>query len=372
MERNKRIIAKTIAIVAVLLVVYIFLPMISSLIYHPPGSMYMVLPKKVKFEFERVINISARTVMLNITLPQNSEYQKVVMSSISSVTPTKHESYNRTWLTYKFKGSAHIVLKYNGTTIMKKWYIENSDDTKAIPQNLKDQYDHDEYLLRYNDTTKKYQKVYVISPSAFEKKKIGEQITSGKHSVVEKLRAIYDVIVQNFRYKTERSGLPHTAVETWNDREGDCDELSFVFVSLARSVGIPAWVEYGWLYNGHGWEQHAWVRTVVPHDGKLEYVNIDVTVEVGRKDYGMGFMIRDPYRFTEWCDDGNSEHLSAYYNFIHYTTPPSFNYDESVKTIKIIELDKENVYVGGQTPSWLMIIIFTAIIGAVIAIIIRW
>ncbi len=364
MEKRARIIAKAIAIAVVLIVVYVFLPSISSLIENPPGATYMILPQKVEFQFERIIDISARTYTINLTIPSNSPYQKLSVEDMSSYPKSVNNGYNRTWWSYSLSGASQIRIKYTGTTYTKVWHIKTSDGVDKIPQSLKEQYNHREYLESSGTLS------YVIDPEPF--KEITSNITKGDSSVVGKLRDIYDFMVENFHYKAERTGAPNTAVQTWNAREGDCDELSFVFVSMARSIGIPAWVEYGFLYDGSTWGQHAWVGTVVPHDGKLDYVNIDVTAEVGRKDLGRGFLIRDPFRITEWVEDGNSKHLSSYYNFLTYTSPPDLTYHESINVLQMNEEGQEKVFVGNGIPSWLMFLIFLVIILVVIVIIIRW
>ena len=365
MGKNSRIALKAIAITIVLLIAYIFLPLITAMVVNPPGEEYLTIPAELKFEFERVIDISARTFTINITVPTNNEFQNISVLDQSGYPKEIFNQYNRTWWSYSMSGSAHIKIRYSGETYAKYWNIKESKGENAIPQYLKNQYDHKEYLRGDNGN-----KRYVINPEAF--KNITEKLTAGKKDVVSKLRAIYDEIVQNFHYVTERSGNPKTAVETWNSKGGDCDELSFVFVSMARSIGIPAWVEYGLLYNGTTWAQHAWVKTVIPADDKLNYVNIDLTVEVGHRDLGRGFLIRDPYRITEWVDDGNSTHLSGYYSYVMYTYPPQLSINENIHIISMKEIGKMDIPVGQQIPSWLMALIFLVLFVAAVAIIVRW
>ncbi len=365
MEKKAKIAIKVIAVIVVLLIAYLMLPYIMGVVENPPGSTIIVLPKKINFEFERIVDISAGSFTVNFTIPENNTFQHIVVNDLSNEIKTVHHAYNKTWWSYSSVGSARYILRYNGTTFLKVWNIKNSEDASSIPESLKRQYNHAEFI-DVGDGTRKV----VIDPAPF--RSVTLNITSAKHGVVNKLRAIYDVIVKNFKYKTERNGMPRSAVETWNSGSGDCDELSFVFVSMARSIGIPAWMEYGLLYDGHTWVGHAWVRSVIPHDGSVEEVNIDVTMEVGREDLGRGFLIRDPYRITLWVEDGNSKHLSAYYRYITYTTPPPLDYNEEVKVIYLKESDNVTVPVGETIPSWLMLLIVLLIIMVVIVIIIRW
>ncbi len=363
-RRKKRIIIKSVAIVIFLVLLYILLPYIQGFIENPPGTAYIPLPKNMSFEFERDIKIDAfGNYVINITIPTNTSFQSVFVGDESHKSKTIINDYNRTWWSYSLSGSSYLKIIYKGKTELKVWDIKNSLDVDNIPLNLKKEYNHDEYIKD------EHGKSWVIQPSEF--KSIGESITKGKGNVVDKLRAIYDYMVKNFRYISEKNGAPKTAVQTWNDGEGDCDELSFVFVSIARSIGIPSWVEYGLLYTGDTWGAHAWVGAVVPTKTTLYYVNIDVTAEVGKGDYGRGFLIRDPYTLREWRDDGNSKHLSSYYQLIygHYTR---MDYVENFKIIKIDEGKKEMIPVGNGIPSWLMILIITIIILAIFIAIIRF
>ncbi|NPA74746.1 MAG: transglutaminase domain-containing protein [Euryarchaeota archaeon] len=343
---------------------YMFLPVITGLVENPPGAAYAILPEHEEFEFLQTINISARSFTINITIPQSSQYQQVYVTDESPYPKTVMKEYNRTWWSYSLTGAAQIKIHYSGETTTAYWRIDHSEGVGAIPQWLKTKYDHPEYL---EDSTGK--KRYVITPALFTN--VTEKITAGKSDVVGKLRAIYDYIVQNFHYKTDRNPNPQTPLETWNNKSGDCDELSFLFASMARSIGIPAWVEYGFLYTGSTWGQHAWIQTAIPYQGTLKYVNIDLTVEVGRKDLGMGFLVRDPYRITEWVEDGNSSHLSSYYHYITYTEPPQLSLSEHISILKMKEIGSVRIYVGPGLPSWLMALIFGVIIFAAVVIIIK-
>ena len=363
MEKRKRIIVKAVVAAIFLIALYIILPYIEDVVNNPPGTAYISLPSTVNFKFEWDAQVRGLgNYILNVTIPTNSTYQEVYVSDYSNEPKNELNSYNRTWWSYSLSGYSSIKIVYQGETKLKIWNIKNSLDVNSIPQNLKKQYDHGEYL-KNGDT-----KLWVIEPDKFESQQIGEKITEGKNNVLDKLRAIYDYIVNNFEYEKESGNLPKTAVETWNDKSGDCDELSFVFVSIARSIGIPAWVEYGILYTGSTWGHHAWIRTVVPTEKKLYYVNIDLTSEVGREDYGRGFLIRDPYRITEWQDDGNSTHLSSYYEFINR----DLSYTENFKPISMEEGKKVLIPVAHTIPSWIMLLIIILIIVAVFVVIIRF
>jgi len=371
-ERKRgRIIGKVIAIVLFLLFLYIMMPTINGLIKNPPSLESYTIPREMSFKFERIITINAKgNYTLNLTIPQDNQFQKVSVKDLSNLQKSIVREYNRTVWSYSLENDSKIKLVYQGKVFAKVWNINDSLDVNAIPQSLKRQYNHNESLTYYNEKMHTYVREIVIDP--YEFKDVAEKLTKNNTNVLEKLRTIYNVIVDNFHYESERKGLPSSAVETWNRGYGDCDELSFVFVSMARSLGIPAWVEYGLVYTQGTWSPHAWIGTVVPTKNGIVKVNIDTTVEVGRENLGLGFLIRNADRIEEWQDDGNSSHLNSYYTFIrgYYE---NLQYNEQVNVFYSNQTGKISIPVSGtQFPSWLIIAILAIVIIAVFIIIIRF
>ncbi len=371
-ERKRgRIIAKAIAIAVFLLLIYFMLPTINNLINNPPFLESYTIPKEMSFKFERVITINAKgTYTLNITVPQNNQFQKVNVEDLSDYKKDVVVEFNKTVWSYNLKNDTKLKLMYQGVVFAKVWQINNSLDVNSIPQSLKNQYNHNESLIYYDENEHTYVKKIVIDP--YEFREVTQKLTKNDTNVLEKLRTIYDVIVYNFHYESERKGLPSSAMETWNRGDGDCDELSFVFASMARSIGIPAWIEYGLVYTQGTWSPHAWIGTVVPTKNGIVRVNIDTTVEVGRENNGLGFLIRNADRLTEWEDDGNSTHLNSYYTFIkgYYQ---KLQYSENINIFYSNQTGKISIPVEeSQFPSWLIITILLIIVIAVFIIIIRF
>ena len=75
--------------------------------------------------------------------------------------------------------------------------------------------------------------------------KIGKDLFEGKTlSVDEKFHAIYDFVCKNIQYSYidfRQSGyIPQKASNIYHSRLGDCKDVSTLFVSIARSVGLQA------------------------------------------------------------------------------------------------------------------------------------
>lgn len=363
--KKGKIFAKIVSLVTFLIILYLLSPSINELIQEPLALENFTITKNFEFEFKRVIKIEAMgTYTLNITIPQENPYQRVKVVDETHLPKRILEIANRTVWSYTLIGNAKIILRYSGNTSAKVWNIKDSLGIEEIPENLKKKYNHKEYLLDEHN-----RKIWIINPKPF--KNVTLNITKDRKSVVDKLRAIYDIIQSNFQYVSERGGLPQDAITTWNERGGDCDELSFVFVSMARSIGIPAWVEYGLLYTGSSWGPHAWVATIIPTSKGPVKVNIDITTELGEENYGRGFLIRDPFRITLWEDDGNSEHITSYYRFIvgQYI---NLHYDEEVKVIKALKYGKISIGIEeSRVPQWVMIAAVASVVIIIIFIIIK-
>lgn len=107
-----------------------------------------------------------------------------------------------------------------------------------------------------------------------EIKKLARSITNEKDSAITQARNIFDWIVDNLKYKyppKERG-----ATYTLKNKSGDCGEFSLLFISLCRSIGLPArFVSGMWAISSPDTEFHAWAEFYV--DG-VGWIPADCTV----------------------------------------------------------------------------------------------
>lgn len=93
-------------------------------------------------------------------------------------------------------------------------------------------------------------------------------------------RAIYDWVVNNVEYKKIGSGWGNgDAFWACNERYGNCTDFHALFISLARTEGIPARFEIGFpipddRQKGEIGGYHCWVRFYLPERG---WVPIDAS-----------------------------------------------------------------------------------------------
>ncbi|UCG55228.1 MAG: transglutaminase [Dehalococcoidia bacterium] len=92
----------------------------------------------------------------------------------------------------------------------------------------------------------KYLVATSLGPTTGPVKEAAEEITKGKTTILGKAMAIYDYIVENGSRDPSIKGCGCGDVEALIiNLSGKCADISPVFVTLARSVGIPAREIYG-------------------------------------------------------------------------------------------------------------------------------
>jgi len=76
-----------------------------------------------------------------------------------------------------------------------------------------------------------------------EVRRIAAELTKGKNTREEKLRALFEFVADDIRYVNYVSGewwLPNRPQQLLARREGDCDDKAILLITLLRSVGIEA------------------------------------------------------------------------------------------------------------------------------------
>ena len=86
-------------------------------------------------------------------------------------------------------------------------------------------------------------------------------IVGGETDRVEMVRAIYEWVFRKMK-KEPTVSMP-SALDVLHNMEGDCNEHTYLFVALARAVGIPAKVTVGLLYTNGAFYYHAWPAVYV-------------------------------------------------------------------------------------------------------------
>jgi hypothetical protein len=81
-------------------------------------------------------------------------------------------------------------------------------------------------------------------------------IVGNRTDPVAKARAIFEWVYRKVE-KQPTASLP-SALDVLREMEGDCNEHTYLFVALARAVGLPAQIRVGLVYNDGAFYYHAW------------------------------------------------------------------------------------------------------------------
>ncbi|VVB58370.1 Transglutaminase-like superfamily protein [Candidatus Anstonella stagnisolia] len=260
------------------------------------------------------------------------------LSGISTI----YKSGNRVlkWTLNNSKGSYPVVHGYfyidmNGTQDMhlldaKEMTI--SDAASSQPDYLG--------IEIINDTGRRA----MIDPSNSEIKAIAGQIKNETKSddALTVAKAIFVWMKNNTVYHINKENASYTqsAIEVLRSRQGDCDELSFLYVSMCRAAGIPARFVKGFLvekapeeYAGHVWAefydgQWAPVELANIWDGGDDNATIGIDPFAINEDVAISFGVSQPDHVATFVDDGTSESIARGHSstYRYSDQPPSFSF----------------------------------------------
>jgi transglutaminase-like putative cysteine protease len=340
-------ILSTIVIIAIIMILFLLIanPGFRDAVtdaFSPAVGGYREYPEWADYDIERIITISpeinGQPMDYDVDIPRPEDIPNGTdpwLQNVKSVSTTpnpdstedKYPDYTWwVWEANNVPSTRQFKISYTIHTESAVWTVDPSESGTVddIPKWLVD---------RYGNKTKDE---WVIIPTDPQVKALSDQLVTGKLTVYDKLTAIFDYMNENYEYETTRRGEPKFCYDTLMSKRGDCDDQSVLFISLARAAGIPAWLEFGALYNQREktWGGHAWIRAYIPYyTGGGHVFNIDIVND--------HFLFRDAYRFSEWESDGNGSHLKDYY----YSYGVNFNYDEVYNTLRM-EASSETIRIS--------------------------
>lgn len=146
-----------------------------------------------------------------------------------------------------------------------------------------------------------------------------QDIVGDETSPWHKAKLIYDWMANNLHYSFAReySTLTNISQGVYEQRYGDCGQLTLFFITLCRIAGVPARWESGWqIYPGfnnlHDWANiyvhpHGWVP-VDPNYGMAIYSHSDtLSPETQKQVHDFYFGSISPYRLV-----ANSNHSTPH------------------------------------------------------------
>lgn len=290
---------------------------------------YRPFPLTAEFKVQRIVTIQNRggnvNYAFNVPYPSNisqpQDIQKVV-GVTTEPAPTNgepHPDTNMMWNGSLPSGNIRIIVNYHMIANTYQWKIDSVDsgNIEDISNSTGGLENLTKYVYNKNngntwqqkDKDGKWDGRWKIEPTNPIIKELAYNITQNKTNVLDVVKSIYGFIALSgqFNYSTA-SGELKSAIQTLNDKSGDCDDQSTLFISLLRALKIPAWLELGALYNEKTgtWVGHGWANAYIPLKDKSAII---ASIDVVNKEW----LFRDAYRFTDYTDDGSENGLENYY-----------------------------------------------------------
>lgn len=103
-------------------------------------------------------------------------------------------------------------------------------------------------------------------------KSIANYLTKNLNDNEEKVRALLEW-VYNYLEKKPTLNIP-SALTALNSRQGDCNEHTFLFAALARSINIPTKVKNGLVYLNNRFYYHSWPAVYI----NGQWIDVDPTL----------------------------------------------------------------------------------------------
>jgi len=185
-----------------------------------------VIEGKDKFEFHYLVVLPKLASSANMWIPiaTSDEFQKITVKSLK--TTGTQEMFED-----KANGNTilHLALEpqHSGDTVKIIYTAERVEKGPFV--------DNEPDLQRYLTPNE-------LIPVGGRFLKIAQEAIGAKHSdnKLVQARALYDYIIDNMRYMKHGNYGHGDAVYACDTRTGNCSEFHSFFISLARSVGIPA------------------------------------------------------------------------------------------------------------------------------------
>lgn len=184
-----------------------------------------VIEKQDKFEFHYEVTLPEMeaSAKIWIPIPQSDRFQKVELLSIKA--PTEHqilkEKANGNAVLYMELSPEHsgqqLALVYDVERQEKKPYVEDGSTTKYLNASL-------------------------LMPVGARFQTLADSIIGSKRNdgTIMQARALYDYIIDNMKYIKAGKYGTGDAVYACDALTGNCTEFHSLFISLARSAGIPS------------------------------------------------------------------------------------------------------------------------------------
>ncbi len=319
---------------------------------------YQSHPTKISYEinYGYIINCSGTG---EYSIKYNCDLPELINGDIFSIIPKDYDYEEKTLATYNnvyqwnVEGSDNNNYNLGITAILEsESYLisdltgSNALDIKEIKEKYPDQIN--QYCKEQSNDT-----AVLINPNDIEISSLANSIksASGTNNSFIIAKELFVWLKQHTSYKIHISNLVQPAYFTFQCKTGDCDDLSFLYISLCRSVGIPSRFIKGFLIEDGKAISHAWVEVFVGEDiGKNGWIPVECAGNSGeiKTEINQNFGVESAKHLRIFTDDGSNESvntsLSTLY-FIRYSPDLEITSESYAKINSFIELESKELVI---------------------------
>ncbi len=226
---------------------------------------------------------------------------------------------------------------YNFGMIMSEWYYDDIPDGElnitykftsydCIYDGTKDSVVEDEYdWAREIFTNSEFLNVEtgtykIIDTDDPEIINLAKKIVGNETRVYYQVNLLYEWLRKNVKYETKNIKYPQSPQQTLETLSGDCDDITYLFLSLARSLDIPAYSIDGIILSS-GLEPniiradtislHTFIGVIMPSETDLfDVIYIDIVNDL------FGYKPRN--YVVIGFDAGSSDYLTKNYKTVQF------------------------------------------------------
>ena len=147
--------------------------------------------------------------------------------------------------------------------------IASAQQSQLLPASLRQLYTREERFLEQHD------KIQCVA----------HQVTAGYKSDLDKAKAVFQWQVDHMKQQGRLVGGPG-ALSALTHMDGNCGSFAWLFVSLCRSLGIPARVIMGGLAIEGEAGYHAWAEAFI---GPWGWISVDGSIAQSLRKHAEGF-----------------------------------------------------------------------------------
>jgi hypothetical protein len=215
--------------------------------------------------------VSSATASLG-WFPKESLYQ--------SVEGLRIEHFPGESMTAKLMGE-NIELSWKNPGNAAQFSLDSTVQTTSefVPVKRKVPFPIEKHLL--TEEMMPYLQAGKIANQSAQIQQLARKLVEGKDDLYHAVFELAEYVSHNTKYSLESEGQPaiQSASEVVQSKRGKCDEITALFVSLNRSLGIPCRFVAGYSYTENelfndNWVSHSWSEVFFPGAG---WVPFDIT-----------------------------------------------------------------------------------------------